>query len=185
MVLGGGHRHDSHRKARPIAHGGTMESHRDDLPWKLTSPTALLTLLLGAFMLFVSVSGATDPLGAAQGFGLPISSADAVPWLRVKAGRDLGIALALFGLVATRQRRAAGVFVLACTVMPVVDALTTWSYGASLALALSVHGSAAAFALVLAPALLLRSGLRSVATLRPGPGESDSSRPVAKGAHAA
>ncbi|WP_437964338.1 DUF4267 domain-containing protein [Sorangium sp. So ce260] len=160
MVLGGGRHHDSRREARSIAHGGTMESHRDDLPWKVTSPTALLTLLLGSFMLFLSVRTAMDPLGAAQGFGLPISSADAVPWLRVKSGRDLGIALALFGLVATRQRRAAGVFVLACTVMPVVDALTTWSHGASPALALGVHGSAAVYCLVLAPALLLRSGLR-------------------------
>lgn len=134
-----------------------MESHRDDLPWKVTSPTALLTLLLGAFMLFLSVRAAMDPLSAAQGFGLPISSADAVPWLRVKSGRDLGIALALFGLVAARQRRAAGVFVLACTVMPLVDALTTWSHGASPAVVLGVHGSAAVFCLALAPALLLRS----------------------------
>ncbi|WP_438029588.1 DUF4267 domain-containing protein [Sorangium sp. So ce233] len=137
-----------------------MESHRNDLPWKLTSPTALLTLLLGSFMLFLSVRAAMDPLGAAHGFGLPISSADAAPWLRVKSGRDLGVALAIFGLVATRQRRAAGVFVLACTVMPVVDALTTWSNGASPALALSVHGSAAACVLVLALALLLPSAVR-------------------------
>ncbi|WP_437636872.1 DUF4267 domain-containing protein [Sorangium sp. So ce854] len=116
------------------------------------------------------VRGAMDPLAAAQGFGLPISSADAVPWLRVKSGRDLGIALALFGLVATRQRRAAGVFVLACTVTPIVDALTTWSHGASTALVLGVHGSAAAFCLVLAPALLLRSGLRRRRHASPGPG---------------
>ncbi|WP_437286626.1 DUF4267 domain-containing protein [Sorangium sp. So ce406] len=147
-----------------------MESHRDDLPWKFTSPTALLTLLLGSFMLFLSIHGAMDPLGAAQGFGLPISSADAVPWLRIKSGRDLGIALALFGLVATRQRRAAGVFVLACTAAPVVDALTTWSHGASPALFLGVHGSAAAFCLVLAPALLLRSGLRLRLHASPGAG---------------
>ncbi|WP_437960205.1 DUF4267 domain-containing protein [Sorangium sp. So ce119] len=83
-----------------------------------------------------------------------------VPWLRIKSGRDLGVALAIFGLVATRQRRAAGVFVLACTVMPVVDALTTWSNGASPALALSVHGGAAAYVLVLALALLQPSAIR-------------------------
>jgi hypothetical protein len=138
-----------------------METHRNDLSWKLTSPTALLTLLLGAFLLFLSIGGAVDPMAAAQGFGLPISSADAVPWLRVKSGRDLGLALAIFGLVATRQRHAAGVFVLACVVMPVVDALTAWNGGASLALALSVHGSAAIYGLVLASALLFPSALRN------------------------
>ena len=39
-------------------------------------------------------------------------------------------------MVAIRQRQAAGVFVLACIVMPTVDALTVMHGGASLAFAL-------------------------------------------------
>lgn len=133
-----------------------METHRTHMSWKLTSPTALLTLLLGAFMLFLSINGALNPVSAAKGFGLPISSADAIPWLRVKAGRDLGLGLAILGLVATRQRLAAGVFVLACVAPPVVDAMTAWIAGGTpLALALAIHGSAAVFGLVLGAALLL------------------------------
>ncbi|MFP2927768.1 DUF4267 domain-containing protein [Pyxidicoccus sp. 3LG] len=136
-----------------------METHRNDLPWKLTSPTALLTLLLGAFMFFLSINALVDPVGAARGFGLPLSGSEALPWLSVKSGRDLGIGLAIVGLVITRQRLAAGVFVLAAIVMPVVDALTVLKGGASLALALSVHGSAAVYGAILAAALLRSSSI--------------------------
>jgi len=132
-----------------------MNPHSTELPWKLTSPTAMATLLLGAFMLYLSVSTVLDPTAAAAGFGVPLSGTEAVPWLHVKAGRDLGIGLAFAGLVAARQRRAAGVFVLASIVMPVVDALTAVREGGtSLALALAIHGSAAVYVGILATALL-------------------------------
>lgn len=131
-----------------------MTTNSSPLPWKLTSPTALFTLLLGAFMLFLSLRAGLDPINAARGFGLPDSGSEVIPWLYVKAGRDLGLALAMFALVAIRQRKAAGVFVLACIVMPTVDALTVIHGGASLAFALAVHGSAAAYGAVLAAALL-------------------------------
>ena len=131
-----------------------METNHTALSWKLTSPTALLTLVLGAFMLFLSINTTLHPLSAGQGFGIPSTGADALPWLSVKAGRDLGIALALFGLVFTRQRLAAGVFVLATIVMPVVDALTVVRAGTSLTYALCVHGSAALFGVLLGAALL-------------------------------
>ncbi|MCP3163039.1 DUF4267 domain-containing protein [Myxococcus qinghaiensis] len=131
-----------------------MNPNPTQLPWKLNSPTALFTLLLGAFMLFLSLRAALDPISAARGFGLPDSGSEVIPWLYVKAGRDLGLALAMFALVAIRQRQAAGVFVLACMVMPTVDALTVLHGGASLAFALAVHGSAVVYGAVLGTALL-------------------------------
>ncbi|MCP3141583.1 DUF4267 domain-containing protein [Pyxidicoccus xibeiensis] len=137
-----------------------METNRNDLSWRLTSPTALLTLLLGAFMLFLSINTMVDRVAAAKGFGLPLSGSEALPWLSVKSGRDLGIGLAIVGLVLARQRLAAGVFVLASIVMPVVDALTVLKSGASLAFALSVHGSAAVYCGILAAGLLLPSSIR-------------------------
>ncbi len=134
-----------------------MAPNPADLPWKLTSPTALLTLLLGAFMLFISINSVLDPTSAAAGFGLPLSGTEAIPWMHVKAGRDLGVGLALVALVVLQQRLAAGAFVLACLVMPTVDALTAmYEGGTSLAMALAVHGSAVAYVVVLAFALLRR-----------------------------
>ncbi len=70
-----------------------METQRNDLPWKLTSPTALMTLPLGAFMLFLSIRTRVDPVSAARDFGLPLSGSEALPWLSVKSGRDLGVGL--------------------------------------------------------------------------------------------
>jgi hypothetical protein len=60
--------------------------------WKLTSPSALLAWALAAFMLLLGVRALFDPFGAAAGFGVPITSADALAWLRIKADRDLGVA---------------------------------------------------------------------------------------------
>ncbi|AGC43462.1 hypothetical protein MYSTI_02135 [Myxococcus stipitatus DSM 14675] len=131
-----------------------MNPSHSQLSWRLTSPTALFTLLLGAFLLFLSLRGALDPISAARGFGLTDSGSEVIPWLYVKAGRDFGLALAMFALVAIRQRKAAGVFVLATIVMPTVDALTVLHGGASLAFALGVHGSAVVYGVVLAAALL-------------------------------
>ncbi|MCP3097268.1 DUF4267 domain-containing protein [Myxococcus sp. K15C18031901] len=123
--------------------------------WKLSSPTAAFTMLLVAFMLFLTLRTVLDPASAATGFGVPYSGPEVIPWLHVKAGRDLGIGLALAGLVALRQRRAAGVFVLASIVMPVVDALTAVREGGtSVAMALAIHGSAASYGVILATALL-------------------------------
>jgi hypothetical protein len=131
-----------------------MNPNPSRLSWKLTSPTALFTLLMGGFMLFLSLNAVRDPISAARGFGLPDSGSEVIPWLYIKAGRDLGLALAMFALVAIRQRQAAGAFVLACIVMPTVDALTVLHGGASLAFALAVHGSAVVYIAVLAAALL-------------------------------
>ncbi|MBU8895310.1 DUF4267 domain-containing protein [Corallococcus sp. M34] len=138
-----------------------MTSTNTKLSWKLTSPTAVFTLILGAFMLFLSINGVLNPVEAAKGFGLSLTGTEAIPWMHVKAGRDLGIALGIFGLVAVRQRLAAGAFVLASIVMPTVDALTVVQAGTSVPYALMVHGSAVVYGVVLAAALLRPSAVRS------------------------
>jgi hypothetical protein len=132
-----------------------MSSATTHPTWKLTSPTALLTLVLAAFMLFLSARGALGPVSAADGFGLPLAGDDALPWLRIKAGRDLGIGLMLLAALLQRQRRVVGAMVLVSVVMPTVDALTVIGHGArSVGYALGVHGSAALFGLLLGAALL-------------------------------
>ncbi|WP_141325672.1 DUF4267 domain-containing protein [Myxococcus sp. AB025B] len=131
-----------------------MDTTSVRLSWRLGSPTALFTLLLGGFMLYLSVGGLLNPVEVARGFGLPLTGTEAIAWMSVKAGRDFGIALALFGLVAARQRKAAGIFVVASVVMPVTDALTVMGQGVSFAYAFAVHGSAAIYGICLGWALL-------------------------------
>jgi hypothetical protein len=125
--------------------------------WKLTSPSALLAWALAAFMLFLSVRGLLDPAGAADGFGLPIRSADAIPWLRIKADRDLSLGLILVVLILGRWRRLFGGVALVSAVSPTIDALTVIGHGMrSVAYALSVHGSAVVYCLALGAWLLWR-----------------------------
>ena len=128
--------------------------------WNLTSPSALLAWALAAFMLFLSVRGLFDPVGAADGFGLPIRSADALPWLRIKADRDLSLGLILLVLILGRWRRLFGVIALVSAVSPTVDALTVLGHGArSVGYALSVHGSAVLYCLGLGAWLVWRGEL--------------------------
>jgi hypothetical protein len=125
--------------------------------WKLTSPSALLAWALAAFLLFLSVRGLFDPASAADGFGLPIRSADALPWLRIKADRDLTLGLILVVLILGRWRRLLGVVALVSAVSPTIDALTVIGHGMrSVGYALSVHGSAVVYCLALGAWLLWR-----------------------------
>jgi uncharacterized protein DUF4267 len=140
-----------------VTHRGRLTLNATSTPstWKLTSPTAVLSWALVVFLLFLSALAALDPVGAADGFGLPMTGLDAVPWLRIKAGRDLGIALMLAVVLLQRQRRLVGAVTLASVAMPVVDALTVISHGArSVGYALGVHGSALLYCLLLGMALL-------------------------------
>jgi hypothetical protein len=110
---------------------------------------------LVAFLFLLAVRAAFDPTGAADGFGMPVSSQDALPWLRIKADRDLGIALILMTVLLLRQRRVFGAITLVSVVMPLVDAVSVMGNGArSVGYALAVHGSAAVYGLLLGTWLL-------------------------------
>jgi hypothetical protein len=112
---------------------------------------------LAAFLLFLSVRGLFVPFDAADGFGLPIHSADALPWLRIKADRDLAVGLIFVALILGRHRRLFGVVALVSAVSPTVDALTVIGHGArTVGYALAVHGSAVAYCLALGAWLVWR-----------------------------
>jgi hypothetical protein len=125
--------------------------------WKLTSPSALLAWALAAFLLFLSVRGLLDPAGAADGFGLPFHGDDALPWVRIKADRDLSLGLILVALILGRRRRLFGAVALVSAVSPTIDVWTVIGHGMrSVGYALSVHGSAVVYCLALGAWLLWR-----------------------------
>jgi hypothetical protein len=81
----------------------------------------ILGVMLGLFLLFLALRGFVAPAEAARGFGIPaVESADLFH-LRVKADRDLSSAVAIFVLIALRERRALGAFVGVATVQPLCD----------------------------------------------------------------
>lgn len=142
-----------------------MSPSRTSSTWKLTSTSAVLSWVLVAFLLFLSVRTFLDPVGAADGFGMPLSGTDALPWLRIKCGRDLGLALMLAAAIVRRERRVVGAMILASVAIPTVDALTVIGHGArSVGYALGVHGSAALYGLALGAWLLWPRGSTSTST---------------------
>ena len=123
--------------------------------WRMSSPLFILAAVLSGFMLFLGVRGLWLPVQAAQSFGLPLLDGDA-HWLRVKAGRDLSIGLAIAMLMGLRMRSALGMFLLAGGIIPVLDCIISCaSPSGDVAYALAVHGGAAVFTFGLG-ALLLR-----------------------------
>jgi hypothetical protein len=112
-------------------------------------------------MLFLYVYTVADPAGAATAYGIPLSSLGDIHCMYTKAGRDLGVGVALTALLLARERRALGVFVLAATLMPLADFLIVTSQTGRLMFALGVHGSAAVYTFLLGLALLRRSRIRS------------------------
>lgn len=133
--------------------------------WGPRSLTFVLVALLAAFMLFLAVYGFAVPIDAARGFGVGLLDAGDTAFVRIKAGRDLGLGLIFVALLGLRMRSALAAVVFAVSVSPLVDCLVTITTGReSVAYALMVHGSAVVYGLVLG-ALLLR---QSPAPSKPG-----------------
>jgi hypothetical protein len=123
--------------------------------------TTALSWLLAAFMLFLGMRGLFTPISAATGFGFPLENAADAFYLQIKGDRDLGIGIAFVLLLLLKQRRAFTAVVAASTVMPLLDCAFVLAGGrVSSAYALSVHGSALVYGVLLI-ALLVRDDARA------------------------
>ncbi|MFD4429648.1 DUF4267 domain-containing protein [Nocardia sp. NPDC058497] len=115
-----------------------------------------LSLAGGAFIIYVGLSYLIAPEATAAGFGLPAWPAgDAVGFLNVKGVRDVATGIVIIALLATRQRFALGITMLAFALIPVGDMITVLSWNGSTATAFGVHGFTAAL-VALTGALLIR-----------------------------
>jgi hypothetical protein len=128
--------------------------------WKPLAPRSaafVLTAVLALFMFFLALRAFLQPEDAAAGFGLPLAASADAAWLHVKGGRDLAVGVLLTWLLALRERGALFVVIASALVIPVNDGLQVVARdGTRIAYALGVHGSAAAFAVVVL--FLLRRG---------------------------
>ena len=78
------------------------------------------------------------PATAAQLYGLPVQLDEAVAWVRVAGLRDAGLGVAVFALLAY-QRPALRYFVPAILLIPLGDALITWSAPGGTAAGAATH----------------------------------------------
>ena len=86
----------------------------------LAAAFALIITLIGLLALF-------DPVRGAVLFGMPVTAAESLAWVRLTGVRDIALGLVLFALLAMKQYRIAGILLLICLVIPVVDVTTVYS----------------------------------------------------------
>lgn len=112
-----------------------------------------------------------------MGFGVPVANPADLFYVQIKGDRDLSTALALIGLMVLRRPLPLAIFVAAATVQPLFDCLLVMTNASGSAVyALSVHGSAAVYGVVLA-LLLLRAHARSRNPVSAAPPSAAGSRP--------
>jgi hypothetical protein len=133
-----------------------QDQPRDLIP--VRSAAFVMAALLGAFMAFLAINGALDPLRAAAGYGVPLAAPADAFYLLVKAGRDLAIAAAVFGLLRYRHAKPLAILVGTLMLAPICDMSLVMHAGRT-GYALAVHGSAVAYGAVLV-ALLCRRQAR-------------------------
>ncbi|GIG67865.1 DUF4267 domain-containing protein [Phytomonospora endophytica] len=117
----------------------------------LTITSHILAAAVGLFITYVGVTFFLMPTDTFTGFGVPASQVpvgEMTALLNVKGGRDIGLGLITFILLATRQTRALGWTLIAMSVMPFIDMTIVLSYEGSTAAALGIHGATALYVLV-------------------------------------
>ena len=104
---------------------------------------AHLLVLIGSVILGSGLIGlggvcCLAPATAAELYGLPVQLDEAVAWVRVAGLRDAGLGVAAFALLAY-QRPALRYFVPAILLIPLGDALITWSAPGGTATGAATH----------------------------------------------
>ena len=82
--------------------------------------------IMGSGLVGLGAMCCAAPATAAELYGLPVQLDEAVAWVRVAGLRDAGLGVATFALLAY-QRPALRYFVPAILLIPLGDAVITWS----------------------------------------------------------
>jgi hypothetical protein len=90
-----------------------------------------LALIGAAFILYIGVSYLIDPASTTPGFGLPARPhSQAAAFMNLEGVRDITSGVVILALLATRQRFALGVTMLALSLTPIGDMLTALTHPA-------------------------------------------------------
>ncbi|WP_158750303.1 DUF4267 domain-containing protein [Acidobacterium sp. S8] len=86
--------------------------------------------LCGAFalgLLLIGLLALIAPHNAAALFGMPVTTIDALPWVRLAGIRDIALSLMLLAIMAMKAGRIAGILILLMIVVPLTDATTVFT----------------------------------------------------------
>jgi len=90
----------------------------------------LLAAVVGLYGLLNVVRALVDPVAFAEDFGIPLLAPSETTFVTVYASRTAVLSLAVLALVALRQSRAVAALVSVAVLLPVADAVQTWTAGA-------------------------------------------------------
>jgi Domain of unknown function (DUF4267) len=122
------------------------------------TPKSPLYWLCGALALGITLVGLLAILAPATGsvmFGAPVTTTDALPWIRLAGIRDIALGLILFAMMALKEGRTAGILILLIIVVPVTDVNTVFMR-TGFSYHILIHSSAIIYMLVLGVMLLRR-----------------------------
>lgn len=100
-----------------------------------------MTLLVAAGIIFIGVRFIVDPVAGADGFGIPISSAEDLPYGRIKGIRDIFSGIVLLPFLFFKMRKAAAFALTAATIVPATNfCIVLMTNGATDLQHLLIHG---------------------------------------------
>jgi hypothetical protein len=108
------------------------------------SPLYWLYAAVGFGILLVGLVAVVEPLAASGLFGVPVSDARDITWVRIAGMRDVSIGLVFVAMLLFKERRVAGILVLLTAVIPVSDAFAVFS-AAGMSYQVLMHGGSTLF----------------------------------------
>jgi len=95
---------------------------------KILSLPGILTIIIGAGIIFIGIREFLQPQIGAQGFGVPLQDPHDAPFLAIKAARDIATGIVALTFLAQRDRRFLASAIVALTLIPVLDGLIVFSH---------------------------------------------------------
>ncbi|WP_343667932.1 DUF4267 domain-containing protein [Chitinophaga sp.] len=89
--------------------------------WGIQSASFWMTLLIAAGIIFIGARFIVNPLVGADGFGIPISSMDDLPFGKIKGIRDIFSGLVLLPFLFLKMRKAAAFALTTAIIVPATD----------------------------------------------------------------
>ena len=126
-----------------------MKTQDNKRNWGVRSVSFWMTLLVAVGIIFIGGRFILNPVVGAEGYGIPISSAEDLPYGRIKGIRDVFSGILLLPFLFLGMRKAAGFALSAAIIVPATDfCIVLLTNGPKDLQHLLIHGSTAVYMVV-------------------------------------
>ena len=95
---------------------------------KILSLPGILTIIIGAGIIFIGIREFLQPAIGAQGYGVPLQNPNDAPFLAIKAARDIATGIVALSVLAQRNPKTLATAMAALTLIPILDGLIVFSH---------------------------------------------------------